>query len=127
MTTSKLTNGKFYFSFSKTGSINEPSDSTDYLDCPIEDQALIFIFDPNNKDNFYYSYPFIMKERKRKIDLIRLPQDEMSRKFYHPGAGTAPDTLKSPYQKLLIMPMSNVIIYQKDSTFNSQIRIKDGV
>ncbi|MGJ1421257.1 hypothetical protein ACR79T_16685 [Sphingobacterium spiritivorum] len=49
ITTSKRLGGDFYVMFSKTDSINQLSDSADFIKCDIKDEALVIILDPNNK------------------------------------------------------------------------------
>ncbi len=126
MTTSKREGGDFYVMFSRTDSVSELSDSTDYIHCRVEDANLVIVFDPNNKKDIYLMYPYVEKINKKKLNLIELNPDDFTAKFYHPGLMTYPDTLKNPYKELCIAPMSYGIIYQRDSTFESQIDIREG-
>ena len=126
ITTSKTVGGDFYIMFSKTDSISRVSDSTDYIKCDIEDVPLIIVFDPIDKDNIYFKYPYVEKINKRYLNIIEFKQNDFNNKFYHNGIGAAPDTLKNPYKKLYVIPTSYNITFQRDSSFNSQITIKDG-
>lgn len=126
MTTSKRAGGDFYVIFSRTDSVSQLSDSTDYIHCRVEDAILVIVFDPNNKNDIYLMYPYVKKINKKKLNLIELNPDDFNSRFYKPGVMTDPDTLKNPYKKLLIIPMSYDIIYQRDSTFESQINIRKG-
>jgi len=92
----------------------------------IKDVPLIIVFDPIDKDNIYFKYPYVEKINKRNLNIIELKQNDFNNKFYHTGIGTAPDTLKNPYKKLYVIPTSYNITFQSDSSFNSQITIKDG-
>jgi hypothetical protein len=126
ITTIKRVGGDFYVMFSKTDIVSELSDSVDYIQCEIEDYSLVIVSDPSNRNNIYYKYPYVKKENKRKLNLIKLPANEFNDKFYHPGFATSPDTLKSPFKVLFIAPMSYNITLQRDSIFGSQIRLKEG-
>ncbi|MGJ1268059.1 hypothetical protein ACR78F_11825 [Sphingobacterium spiritivorum] len=126
ITTSKRLGGDFYVMFSKTDSISQLSDSTDYIKCDIKDEALVIILDPNNKNDLYFMYSSIKKINKKRFNLIELDSENFTNRFYYPGSMTNPDTLKNPYKKLLIAPKSYNIIFQRDSSFNSQIIIKNG-
>ncbi|WP_156305455.1 hypothetical protein [Sphingobacterium endophyticum] len=126
ITTSKRVGGLFYVMFSKTYGVSELSDSVDYIQCDVEDASLEILFDPDNKNEFFLKYPFIRKINQKKLSLIELYPDEFNRIFYHPGVTTTPDTLKNPYKVVFIAPMSYNIIFQRDSTFNSQVVLKEG-
>lgn len=126
ITTSKRVGGDFYVMFSKTDSINQLSDSTDYIQCDIKDAALVIVFDPQNKNDIYFKYPYIKRVNKRYLNLIEMEPKYFNNRFYHLGIMTNPDTLKNPYKKLYIAPMSYNITLQRDSTVNSQIVLKEG-
>ncbi|MGJ1448753.1 hypothetical protein ACR79S_20305 [Sphingobacterium spiritivorum] len=126
ITTSKRMEGDFYVMFSKTDSISRLSDSTDYIKCDIEDVPLIIVFDPINKDNIYIKYPYVEKINKKNLNIIKFKKNDFNNKFYHNGIGAGPNTLKNPYKKLYVIPTSYNITFQRDSSFNSQIIIKNG-
>ncbi len=126
ITTSKRVGGTFYVMFSKTDSASVLSDSVDYIECQIEDQTLVVIFDPNNRNDIHFMYPYVKKTHEKNLNLIKMEPNEFTEKFYHLGIRTTPDTLKNPYKKLIIIPMSYLIILQRDSTFDSQVRMKEG-
>lgn len=126
VTTSKQSGGDFYVMFSKTDSISRITDSTDYIKCDIEDAVLVIVIDPNHKNDLHFMYPYIKKVNENHLNLVKLEPDDFTNRFYHQGTRTNPDTLRNPYKKLLIAPMSYNIVLQRDSTFDSQIRIKKG-
>lgn len=126
VTTSKRVGGDFYVMFSKTDSVSALSDSVDYIHCQIEDATLVIVFDPNKKNDIHFMYPYVKETHKSNLNLIEMAPNKFTEKFYHTGIRTAPDTLKSPYKKLVVVPMSYLIILQRDSTFESQIRLKEG-
>lgn len=127
ITTSKrVGSGDFYVMFSIGDSISQLSDSTDYIKCDIRDAALVVVIDPHNKNDLYFMYPYTRKVNKKHLNLVELDPDDFTNRFYHLGMRTNPDTLKNPYKKLLIAPKSYNIIFQRDSSFDSQITIKHG-
>jgi hypothetical protein len=126
ITTSKRMGGDFYVMFSKTDSVSVLSENVDYILCRIEDYSLNIVFDPSNKKRIYFDYPYIKKIHKKYLDLIELEPEAFTNRFYHPGVTTTPDTLKNPYKVLFIAPKSYSIIFQKDSSFNSQKKLKKG-
>lgn len=126
ITTSKRVGGDFYLIFSKTDSVSVLSDSIDYIHCQVEDDALVIVLDPKNKNKIHFMYPYVKKINKKNLDIIELEPDDFTYKFYHPGVMTSPDTLRNPYKALFVAPMSYLITFQQDSIFGHQIRIKEG-
>lgn len=126
ITTSNREGGHFYIMFSKTDSVSVLSENVDYILCQIEDYSLNIAFDPSNKKMIYFEYPYIKKVHKKYLNLIELEPKDFTNRFYHPGLRTNPDTLKNPYKVLFIAPKSHNIIFQRDSSFDSQITIKNG-
>ena len=126
VTMSKRAGGKFYVMFSKTDSVSALADSVDYVECQTEDQTLVIVFDPNNRNDIYFKYPYVKKTHKKYFNLAEMAPDDFNKKFYNRGVITDPDTLKSQYKELLIMPMSYRIVFQRDSAFDNQETIKEG-
>lgn len=126
ITTSKREGGDFYVMFSKIQKVEELSDSVDYIHCQVEDYTFAIILDPIHKNDISFTYPYVKKIQKRELNITEMESDEFNSTYYREGYRTAPDTLKSPYKALYIIPTSYHIILQRDSIFDSQVILKKG-
>ena len=126
ITTSKRAGGDFYVMFSRTHKVNELSDSVDYIHCQVEDYTFAIILDPDHKNDINFTYPYVKKVHKRELNITEVENYEFYSVYYCDGYRTAPDTLKSPYKVLYIIPSSYNIVLQRDSTFGSQVILKKG-